>query len=72
MFCTGYFIGIAYVIKNFTAIVLMTLCLSRIGDIGLVILGCLSGMGYQIVLAFATETFIVYLGKWLQSLKFES
>lgn len=62
----GYFNSYTYVIQTIGSLVFLKLFFRCLGEYGLVVLSCLSGVGYYILLAESTTTLMVFLGEPLK------
>ena len=60
----GYYTSFAYVLQTIGSLIFLKLFYRCLKEYGLVVVSCLSGVGYYLVLAQATTTLMVFIGEY--------
>ena len=63
----GYYNCCSYLVTNITSVVAIKLFVARIGDLGLIFVGCLFGISFQLVYGFSFNKISVFLGRCMSS-----
>ncbi len=59
----GYFHSFAYLVQTIGSLVFLKLFYRCAGEYGLVLISCISGIGYYVMLALARTTLMIFLGE---------
>lgn len=62
----GYFYSCSYLVTNFTNVIMTKLFAGKLGDLGLMFIGCLFGITFQLVFGFSFNILMLFMGRFLR------